>query len=89
MGLTVEQPLRAETGTGTFRAENGRIENGRHIYDEFRVPLRPDGREVRMTLRHDFAALGGKIAMEVGGAANADHVLHEHEANVGLGYRAT
>ena len=42
-----------------------------------------------MTLRHDFAALGGNVAMEVGGAVNAGHVQGEREANVGLAYRGT
>ena len=87
-GVVVEQPLRAESGTGRLPVENGRIENGKRLYDGFRLPLRPEGREVRMTLRHDFAALGGNIAMEVGGAVNAGHVQGEREANVGLAYRA-
>ena len=42
-----------------------------------------------MTLRHDFAALGGNIAMEVGGATNAGHVPGEGEANIGVAYRAS
>ena len=88
-GIVVEQPLRAETGTGRFQVENGRIENGERLHDEFRVPLRPDGREVRMTFRHDIAAFGGSIAMEVGGAVSAGHVPNRREANVGLAYRAT
>ncbi len=88
-GIVVEQPLRAESGTGRFRIENGRIENGKRLYDVFRVPLRPDARELQMTLRHDFDALGGNIAMEVGGAVNAGHVPGEGEANVGVAYRAT
>ena len=88
-GIVVEQPLRAETGTGRFRIENGRIENEKRLHDEFRVPLRPDARELRMTLRHDFAALGGNIAMEVGGATNAGHVPGEGEANIGVAYRAS
>ena len=88
-GIVVEQPLRAETGTGRFRVENGRIENGKRLHDVFRVPLRPDARELQMTLRHDFAALGGNIAMEVGGAVNAGHVPGEGEANIGVAYRAT
>lgn len=87
-GIVVEQPLRAESGTGRFRVENGRVENGKRLYEEFRVPLRPEGRELRMTLRHDFDALGGNVAMEVGGAVNAGHVQGEREANVGLAYRA-
>ncbi len=88
-GIVVEQPLRAETGTGRFRIENGRMENGKRLYDAFRVPLRPDGRELRMTLRHDLQALGGKIAMEVGGAVNAGHVPGERDANLGIAYRAS
>ena len=88
-GIVVEQPLRAETGTGRFRVENGRIANGKRLYDEFRVHLRPEARELRMTLRHDFAALGGNIAMKVGGAVNAGHVSGEGEANVGVAYRST
>ena len=86
-GLTVEQPLRAESGTGTFRIESGKIENGRRLYDEFRVPLRPDARELRMTLRHEREALGGNIAIEVGGAMNAGHVAGERETNIGFAYR--
>ena len=50
-GLTVEQPLRAESGTGTFRVENGqglRTDEGFTTNTAFR--LRPDARELRMTL---------------------------------------
>lgn len=89
LGLTVEQPLRAETGTGTFRVENGRIENGRRLHDTYRMPLRPEAREVRMTLRHDFDALGGNLAVEIGGAVNAGHAPDRREASIGLAYRAT
>ncbi len=85
--LAVEQPLRAETGTGTFRVENGWIENGRRLHDEHRVSLSPDAREMRMTLRHEADAAGGRIALEVGGALNADHIPGESEANVGLAWR--
>ncbi len=41
-GLTIEQLLRAKSGTGMFRIENGRIENGQRLYDKYRIPLRPD-----------------------------------------------
>ena len=88
-GFTVEQPLRAETGTGTFRVENGRMENGRKLYDEYRVPLRPEARELRMTLRHERKAAGGRVAISGGGAMNAGHVPGEHEANAGFAYRLT
>ena len=88
-GLSVEQPLRAETGTGTFRIENGYIENGRRLYDEYRVPLSPDEREVRVTLRHARDALGGDVAFEIGGAANAGHVPGVRDASIGLAYRTS
>ena len=88
-GLTVEQPLRAESGTGTFRVENGRIKDGRRLYDEYRVRLRPDAREVRMTLRHELDAVGGRVAVEVGGALNAGHVSGEEETRLGVAYRTT
>ena len=86
-GLTLEQPLRAETGTGKFRIENGRIENGRRLYDEHRIRLRPDSREVRMTLRHERAAYGGRIAFEAGATMNAGHAAGEHESHIGLAFR--
>ena len=88
-GLTVEQPLRAESGTGTFRVENGRMENRRRLYDEFRIPLQPDARELRMALRHEREALGGDIVAEVGHSVNAGHVPGESETSIGLAYRMT
>ena len=88
-GLTVEQPLRAESGTGTFRVENGRIENGRRLHNEYRIPLRPDARELRIALRHEREALGGDIAVEASHSVNAGHVPGESETSVGLAYRIT
>ena len=88
-GLTVEQPFRAESGTGTFRVENGRIENGRRLHNEYRIPLRPDARELRIALRHEREALGGDIAVKAGHSVNAGHVPGESETSVGLAYRIT
>ncbi|MDE0435609.1 MAG: S8 family serine peptidase [Bryobacterales bacterium] len=88
-GFTVEQPLRAESGTGTFRVENGRVENGRRLYDIHRVPLRPDARELRFALRHERAAFGGNIAVEIGHSTNVGHVSGESETAFGLAYRIT
>ena len=86
-GLVIEQPLRAESGTGTFRIENGRIENGRRLYDEHRVPLRPGKRETRMTLRHDREVLGGEMAFQVSSAVNAGHVSGKRDSSLGMAYR--
>ena len=88
-GLTVEQPLRAESGTGTFRMENGQMRNGRRLYDVHRIALRPDSRELRFSLRHEREALGGSIAVELGHSMNAGHAPDESETGVGFAYRMT
>ncbi len=85
--LSVEQPLRAETGTGTFVVDNGWIENGRRLHDEHRVSLSPDAREMRITLRHEADAAGGRIALKIGGALNSGHIPGEQEATTGLAWR--
>lgn len=86
-GLTVEQPLRAETGVGTFRIENGRMENGRRLYDKYRIRLSPDAREVRLTLHHEREAIGGRIAVEVGSTMNAGHIPGRQDSRFGFAYR--
>ena len=86
-GLSVEQPLRAESGTGRFSVENGRIENGKRLHDMYRIPLRPDARELRFTLRHEREALGGNLVAEVGHSTNTGHVPGESETGIGLAYR--
>ena len=88
-GLTFEQPLRAESGVGTFRIENGHIENGRRLYNEYRIPLEPDARELQMMLRHEWETLGGDMAFETGHSINDGHVRGETESRIGLAYRMT
>lgn len=88
-GLSIEQPLRAESGTGTFRIENGRIENGQRLYDKYRIPLRPDAREIQMVLRHQQEAFSGDIAFEAGHSVNDGHVSGESETRIGMAYQVT
>ncbi|MCY3728341.1 MAG: S8 family serine peptidase [Nitrospira sp.] len=85
--LMIEQPLRAETGTGTFRIENGRMENGRWLYDKYRIRLSPDAREVRLTLHHEREAVGGRIAVEAGSTMNAGHIPGRQDSRLGFAYR--
>ena len=68
--VTVEQPLRAESGTGTVHLETGSVEDGHRLRADTRVPLRPQAREVRMTLRHEREATGGQLALERSGAVD-------------------
>ena len=86
-GLTVEQPLRAEAGTGTFRVENGIIENGRRLVNAHRISLPPAAREISVTLRHDVKAMGGAVAFALGGSVHAGHVSGTTDARVGVAYR--
>ncbi len=88
-GVVVEQPFHAESGTGAFRLENGRLEGQRKLRDEYRISLRPEARELRITVRHDWSAFGGTFAVEAGGAVHAGHVPGEREASAGLAYRRT
>ena len=85
--LMIEQPLRAETGIGTFRIENGRMENGRRLYDKYGIRLSPDAREVRLTLHHEREAVGGRIAVEAGSTMNAGHIPGRQDSRVGFAYR--
>ena len=85
--LMIEQPLRAETGTGTFRIENGRMENGRKLYDKYRIGLSPEAREIRLALHHEQDAIGGTIAVEVGKTMNAGHIPGRHDSRLGFAYR--
>lgn len=86
-GLTIEQPLRAETGTGTFRIENGQMVNGRRLYDKYRIRLSPDAREIRLMLHHEREAVGGRIAVEVGSTMNAGHIPGRQDSRLGFAYR--
>ena len=85
--LTFEQPLRAESGTGTFRLEIGWVDSGRRLYDEHPVSLRPSARKRRTTLTHERDAAGGHFAFEVSGALDAAHVPDERDASIGVAWR--
>jgi len=85
--LTLESPLRAESGTGTFRLETGHVEDGVRQRETIRVGLRPDGRELRATLRHDTPLpVAGRIAVEGSVAHDAGHAAGAHEGRLGLAW---
>ena len=87
--LTLESPMRAESGTGTFRLETGHVEDGVRHRETVRVGLRPDGRELRATLRHDVALAVGRIAVEASAAHDAGHVAGAREGRIGLAWNVT
>ena len=81
--LTLEQPLRAEAGTGVFHLENGHTEGGRRLRDAYRVRLEPEGRELRATLRHEVRGRRWKIAVAATATNDAGHVPGERDAAIG------
>ncbi len=88
--LTLESPMRAESGTGTFRLETGHVEDGVRQRETVRVGLRPDGRELRATLRHDTPLpVAGRIAVEGSVAHDAGHTAGAREGRVGLAWNVT
>ena len=85
--LTLEQPLRAEAGTGVFHLENGHTEDGRRLRDAYRVRLEPEGREMRATLRHEVRGRKWKVAVEATATIDAGHVPGERDAAIGAVFR--
>ena len=87
-GITLEQPLRAESGRGRFSLETGEIEDGRRLRETVSVPLRPDARELRITVRQDMAVAGGTLALSLSAADDAGHVRGRRETTAGIAFRA-
>ena len=85
--ISVSQPLRAESGSGTLTFPHDRTLEGEWLYRSQRFDLAPDAREVRLALRHDREWGGGKLALEVGHAVDAGHRAGEDVRFAGLGYR--
>ena len=87
--LSLEQPLRAESGTGRLHLETGWIEDGRRLVRTHEVGLEPEAREMRVRLRHQREALGGQLAIEARTVFNAGHVDGEVGRSVGIAYRVS
>ena len=85
--LSLSQPLRAETGEGTFRLPVGRTPEGAHVYAEHRVELSPEGREVRMALERAQRWGPGKLGLEAEWTHEAGHTPGEDDWRVGAAWR--
>ena len=85
--LTVAQPLRAEAGDAVIRRPTGRRLDGSWIVEDVSVALRPDAREVRVSLRHERDAGPGRAAVEMGHALDAGHWAGRQHTFAGVGYR--
>ena len=85
--LSVLQPLRAETGTGTVTYPVGRTVDGERLYASRTFALSPDAREVRLSLRRDLRLGAGRLAIEIAHAVDAGHVKGRERTSGGIGYR--
>lgn len=84
--LTLSQPLRAESGTGTLHYPSGRDLDGEWQFAQQDFSLIPASREIRVQLRHNRPLVGGKLAIEFTRAHNAGHIAGRSRTHLGLGY---
>ena len=85
--LSVEQPLRAEGGSATFRRPVGRTRDGDWVYRTLEVGLRPEARALELGLRHERPLGRGRIVFGVSHTVDAGHVPGEEETSLGARYR--
>ena len=86
--LTVEQPLRAESGSASFVRPVGRSRSGGRLYGTAKVGLAPDARAVSVGLAHE-RALGGHSRLALGWrhTLDAGHVRGREETWYGAKFR--
>ena len=84
MGLS--QPLRAESGEATFTYLAG-LSDGAPVYEEARVALAPQGRELELALTHEAPIGAGRGVVKVSHSWNAGHEPGRTNARIGVAYR--
>ena len=84
--VALSQPLRAETGHATLRYLRG-LEDDRPAYASARAGLAPDGRELRLSLSHERALLGGRASMGLAHAWDAGHDNSRSGTRFGFAWR--
>ncbi len=85
--LKLEQPLRAESGSGEFEYAYSRTLNGDYLYTTHSFSLVPDARALHLGLQHERLLPVGEIAFSLNYALNAQHVKGQQDAWIGAGYR--
>ena len=84
--VTVEQPLRAESGDATFTYLAG-LEDGAPAYDSETLSLAPEGRELELAVTHEAPIGLGRGAIEAAHAWNAGHEPGATNWRIGVAYR--
>ena len=85
--LSLGQPLRAETGEGTFRTPVARTPEGERIYAERRVGLEPEGREIRIALERTRPWGLGRLGFGAEWIRESGHAPGEDDWSVGAVWR--
>ena len=84
--LALSQPLRAESGKGTFTYLAG-LKDGSRVYEEATVSLAPEGRELEFALTHETPIGRGRGVFKVAHSWDARHEPGRTGLRVGVAYR--
>lgn len=85
--LTLESPLRAETGEFTLKVPVGGTLVDGVRYADVDGDLAPEAREVRLTGRHEVEGRYGRLAVAAGMRLNAEHLAGEEDRHAGVQWR--
>lgn len=85
--LTLESPLRAETGEFTLKVPVGGTLGDGVRYADVDGDLAPEAREVRLTGRHEVEGRYGRLAVAAGMRFNAGHLAGEEDRHAGVQWR--
>ncbi len=86
--ISIEQPLRAESGSAAVHRPVGRDRlSGRWQYGTHKFGLRPEARALTLGLHHERDFAGGRIAIGAAHTLDAGHVAGREESSIGARYR--
>ena len=84
--ISLSQPLRAESGEGTFTYHSG-LKDGARVYGLATVSLAPEGRALEVALTHETPIGRRRGMFEAAPSWNAGHEPSRTDARVGVAYR--
>ena len=86
--ISIEQPLRAESGSAAVHRPVGRDRlSGRWQYGTHKFGLRPEARALTLGLHHERDFAGGRVALGAAHTLDAGHVAGREESSIGARYR--
>ena len=82
--ISLSQPWRAETGSGTLRFATGRTREGERLYSSHKFDLAPDARAVELKIEQSRKMNDWRLKIEAAWTENHRHVKHNTEGRIGL-----